>query len=55
MTLELHGYHYSAYTRIARVALAEKGLAHRHVEVDPFAEAVTPRRQLQPRHFFARL
>lgn len=43
MTLELHGYHYSVYTRIARVALAEKGLAHRHVEVDPFAEAVSER------------
>lgn len=37
MTLELHGYHYSVYTRIAQVALAEKGLTHRHVEVDPFA------------------
>ena len=43
MTLELHGYHYSVYTRIARVALAEKGLAHRHVEVDPFAESVPGR------------
>ncbi|MDO9336000.1 MAG: glutathione S-transferase family protein [Caulobacter sp.] len=43
MTLELHGYHYSVYTRIARVALAEKGLAHRHVEVDPFAKAVPGR------------
>ncbi|MDB5469760.1 MAG: glutathione S-transferase family protein [Caulobacter sp.] len=41
MILELHGYHYSVYTRIARVALAEKGLTHRHVEVDPFAEAVS--------------
>jgi glutathione S-transferase len=36
MSLVLHGYHYSVYVRIARLALAEKGVAHDHVEVNPF-------------------
>ena len=34
--LVLHGYHYSVYNRIARLALAEKGLAYERVEVNPF-------------------
>lgn len=34
--LVLHGYHYSVYNRIARLALAEKGLAYDRVEVNPF-------------------
>jgi glutathione S-transferase len=37
MSLVLHGYHYSVYNRIARLALAEKGVAYDRVEVNPFA------------------
>lgn len=37
MPLVLHGYHYSVYLRIARLVLAEKGLAYDRVEVNPFA------------------
>lgn len=37
MPLILHGYHYSVYNRIARLALAEKGVAYDRVEIDPFA------------------
>jgi glutathione S-transferase len=40
MTLELHGYRYSVYLRIAAMTLAEKGVAWMHVEVDPFAEII---------------
>jgi glutathione S-transferase len=36
----LHGYRYSVYLRIARMALLEKGLGWTHAEVDPFAETV---------------
>lgn len=36
--LELHGYRYSVYSWIARVALTEKQLTFRTVEVNPFAE-----------------
>ena len=36
MSLVLHGYHYSVYNRIARLALAEKGVAYDRVEVNPF-------------------
>ena len=35
-SLVLHGYHYSVYNRIARLALAEKGLTYERVEVNPF-------------------
>ena len=35
-SLVLHGYHYSVYNRIARLALAEKGLAYERIEVNPF-------------------
>ncbi len=35
----LYGASYSVYTRIARLALAEKGVAHRFEETDIFAEA----------------
>ncbi len=38
----LHGYRYSVYNRIARLALAEKGVAYEQVEVDPFAPDVPP-------------
>jgi glutathione S-transferase len=37
MTLVLHGYHLSVYLRIARLALAEKGVVYERVEVNPFA------------------
>ncbi len=36
MSLVLHGYHYSVYVRIARLALAEKGVAYDQIEVNPF-------------------
>lgn len=38
MSLVLHGYHYSVYNRIARLVLAEKGVAYDRVEVNPFAD-----------------
>ena len=37
MPLVLHGYRYSVYNRIARLALVEKGVAYERVEVNPFA------------------
>lgn len=40
MTVVLHGYQYSVYLRIARLALAEKGVAYERVEVNPFAPEV---------------
>jgi glutathione S-transferase len=40
MTPILHGYHPSVYARIARLALAEKGVAYGWVEVNPFAAEV---------------
>jgi glutathione S-transferase len=40
MPLILHGYRYSVYVRIARLVLAEKGVAYDRVEVDPFAPAI---------------
>jgi glutathione S-transferase len=40
MALVLHSFRYSVYVRIARIALAEKGLAYEHIEVDPFGPDV---------------
>jgi glutathione S-transferase len=40
MTIELHGYQYSVYSWIARLALHEKGVAYSWVEIDPFAANV---------------
>lgn len=40
MSLVLHGYHYSVYLRIARLAMAEKGVDYDRVEIDPFAVPV---------------
>lgn len=37
MALTLYGYRPSVYTRVARLALAEKGVAYDQVEVNPFA------------------
>ncbi len=34
--LTLYGYHFSVYTRVARLALTEKRLDWTHVEVNPF-------------------
>jgi glutathione S-transferase len=36
--VHLHGYRYSVYTRIARLALLSKKVEHQTIEVDPFAE-----------------
>lgn len=40
MTIELHGYRYSVYLRIAAMTLIEKNLGWSHVEVDPFGERI---------------
>ncbi|WP_019172248.1 glutathione S-transferase family protein [Pseudaminobacter salicylatoxidans] len=40
MSVTLHGYRYSVYLRIARLALVEKGVSWDHEEVDPFAETI---------------
>lgn len=40
MAVQLHGYQYSVYAWIARLALHEKGVAYDWIEVDPFAETV---------------
>jgi len=40
MAVELHGYQYSVYSWIARLALHEKGVAYSWVEIDPFAENI---------------
>jgi glutathione S-transferase len=40
MPVVLHGYRYSVYNRIARLALAEKGVTYDRVEVNPFAPDV---------------
>jgi hypothetical protein len=36
MALVLCGFRFSVYVRMARIVLAEKGLAYEHVEIDPF-------------------
>lgn len=36
MGVLLHGYSFSVYLRVARLVLAEKGVAYRHREIDPF-------------------
>jgi glutathione S-transferase len=40
MAVELWGYRYSVYSWIARLALEEKGIGYRWIEVDPFADEV---------------
>jgi glutathione S-transferase len=40
MLVVLHGYHYSVYRLIARLALAEKGVIYEQVEVNPFAPEI---------------
>lgn len=39
-SVDLHGYRYSVYLRIAAMTLAEKNVSWTHVEVDPFAETI---------------
>lgn len=40
MTVQLHGYQYSVYAWIARLAMRAKGISYKWVEVNPFAEDV---------------
>jgi glutathione S-transferase len=40
LDIALHGYRHSVYLRMARFAAAAKGVACRHVEVDPFTAPV---------------
>ena len=40
MAVELHGYQYSVYSWIARLALHQKSAMYSWVEVNPFAENV---------------
>ena len=46
--VHLHGYRYSVYTRIARLALLSKAVEHRRIEVDPFAELSQAYLRLHP-------
>lgn len=48
MAVVLHGYRHSVYMRIARLALAEKGVAYDRVEVNPFAELPAAYLELHP-------
>ena len=40
MTVQLHGYQYSVYAWIARLALHEKAIGYTWVEINPFAKDV---------------
>lgn len=40
MTVQLYGYQYSVYAWIARLAMHEKGISYKWVEVNPFARDV---------------
>jgi glutathione S-transferase len=40
MAVELHGFQHSVYSWIARLALHEKGVEYKWVEVNPFSEVV---------------
>jgi glutathione S-transferase len=46
--VHLHGYRYSVYNRIARLALLSKTVDHRTIEVDPFAELPEDYLRLHP-------
>jgi glutathione S-transferase len=41
MTVQLHGFKYSVYSWIVRLALHEKGVAYEWIEMNPFAEPVS--------------
>jgi glutathione S-transferase len=53
MAIELHGYQYSVYTRIARIVLAEKNVSYTRIEVDPFQDVVPE--QYRAMHPFLRV
>jgi glutathione S-transferase len=42
VTVTLHGMHYSVYVRVARLVLAEKGVAYDLAEINPFTPEVSP-------------
>jgi glutathione S-transferase len=46
--VQLHGWRYSVYTRIARLALLSKQVGHDTVEVDPFGELSEAYLRLNP-------
>jgi glutathione S-transferase len=46
--VDLYGYRYSAYNRIVRLTLLSKGVEHRIIEVDPFAELSDAYLRLHP-------
>ena len=46
--VHLHGYRYSVYNRIARLALLSKDVEHETIEVDPFAELPEAYLRLHP-------
>ena len=46
--VHLHGYRYSVYTRVARLALLSKEVEHRTIEVNPFAELSEAYLRLHP-------
>jgi glutathione S-transferase len=46
--VHLHGYRYSVYNRIARLALLFKKVEHRTIEVNPFAELSDAYLRLHP-------
>jgi glutathione S-transferase len=46
--VRLHGYRYSVYNRIARLALLSKNVEHETIEVDPFGELSEAYLRLHP-------
>ena len=46
--VHLHGYRYSAYSRIARLALLSKKVEHQTIEINPFAELSRAYLKLHP-------
>lgn len=46
--VHLHGYRYSVYNRIARLALLSKKVAHETIEVNPFVELPEAHLMLHP-------
>lgn len=48
MTLTLHGYRYSVYTRVVRLVLAVKALPYDCVEIDPFGPLPEDYRRINP-------
>jgi glutathione S-transferase len=46
--VHLHGYRYSVYNRIARLALLSKNVEHHTIEVNPFAELSEAYLRLHP-------